>query len=144
MDGSTQFGPSNRYGFFPKALRACDQRTKVCHSTDSKEYEWWIDLKLSKAQLEQYNSYNDMQQEKKELKHKIKEAKDKGESFIELQKEYDEKFGKQAQKDKLKEAEEKDKESHTKAETEYKSILGDDNDEDSEVKDTDEKDTEEE
>lgn len=55
-----------------------------------------------------------------------------------------EKFGKQAQKDKLKEAEEKDKESHTKAETEYKSILGDDNDEDSEVKDTDEKDTEEE
>ena len=59
-------------------------------------------------------------------------------------KEYDEKFGKQAQKDKLKEAEEKDKESHTKAETEYKSILGDDNDEDSEVKDTDEKDTEEE
>ena len=54
------------------------------------------------------------------------------------------KFGKQAQKDKLKEAEEKDKESHTKAETEYKSILGDDNDEDSEVKDTDEKDTEEE
>ena len=32
----------------------------------------------------------------------------------------------------------------TKAETEYKSILGDDNDEDSEVKDTDEKDTEEE
>ena len=36
------------------------------------------------------------------------------------------------------------KESHTKAETEYKSILGDDNDEDSEVKDTDEKDTEEE
>ena len=90
------------------------------------------------------NSYNDMQKEKKELKHKIKEAKDKGESFIELQKEYDEKFGKQAQKDKLKEAEEKDKESHTKAETEYKSILGDDNDEDSEVKDTDEKDTEEE
>ena len=39
---------------------------------------------------------------------------------------------------------EKDKESHTKAETEYKSILGDDNDEDREVKDTDEKDTEEE
>ena len=108
------------------------------------DYKLFVDTELSKAQLEQYNSYNDMQQEKKELKHKIKEAKDKGESFIELQKEYDEKFGKQAQKDKLKEAEEKDKESHTKAETEYKSILGDDNDEDSEVKDTDEKDTEEE
>ena len=86
-----------------------------------------------------------MQKEKKELKHKIKEAKDKGESFIELQKEYDEKFGKQAQKDKLKEAEEKDKESHTKAEEEYKSILDEDSeDADSEVKDTDEKDTEEE
>jgi phosphatidylglycerol:prolipoprotein diacylglycerol transferase len=99
------------------------------------DYKLFVDTELSKAQLEQYNSYNDMQQEKKELKHKIKEAKDKGESFIELQKEYDEKFGKQAQKD---------KESHTKAETEYKSILGDDNDEDSEVKDTDEKDTEEE
>ena len=108
------------------------------------DYKLFVDTELSKAQLEQYNRYNDMQQEKKELKHKIKEAKDKGESFIELQKEYDEKFGKQAQKDKLKEAEEKDKESHTKAETEYKSILGDDNDEDSEVKDTDEKDTEEE
>ena len=93
------------------------------------DYKLFVDTELSKAQLEQYNSYNDMQQEKKELKHKIKEAKDKGESFIELQKEYDEKFGKQAQKDKLKEAEEKDKESHTKAETEYKSILGDDNDE---------------
>lgn len=108
------------------------------------DYKLFVDTELSKAQLEQYNSYNDMQQEKKELKHKIKEAKDKGESFIELQKEYDEKFGKQTQKDKLKEAEEKDKESHTKAETEYKSILDDDNDEDSEVKDTDEKDTEEE
>ena len=108
------------------------------------DYKLFVDTELSKAQLEQYNSYNDIQKEKKELKHKIKEAKDKGESFIELQKEYDEKFGKQAQKDKLKEAEEKDKESHTKAETEYKSILGDDNDEDSEVKDTDEKDTEEE
>ena len=108
------------------------------------DYKLFVDTELSKAQLEQYNSYNDIQKEKKELKHKIKEAKDKGESFIELQKEYDEKFGKQAQKDKIKEAEEKDKESHTKAETEYKSILGDDNDEDREVKDTDEKDTEEE
>ena len=77
-------------------------------------------------------------------RHSLSSITAKGESFIELQKEYDEKFGKQAQKDKLKEAEEKDKESHTKAETEYKSILGDDNDEDSEVKDTDEKDTEEE
>ena len=79
------------------------------------DYKLFVDTELSKAQLEQYNSYNDIQKEKKELKHKIKEAKDKGESFIELQKEYDEKFGKQAQKDKLKEAEEKDKESHTKA-----------------------------
>ena len=109
------------------------------------DYKLFVDTELSKAQLEQYNSYNDMQKEKKELKHKIKEAKDKGESFIELQKEYDEKFGKQAQKDKLKEAEKKDKESHTKAEEEYKSILDEDSeDADSEVKDTDEKDTEEE
>ena len=109
------------------------------------DYKLFVDTELSKAQLEQYNSYNDMQKEKKELKHKIKEAKDKGESYIELQKEYDEKFGKQAQKDKLKEAEKKDKESHTKAEEEYKSILDEDSeDADSEVKDTDEKDTEEE
>ena len=109
------------------------------------DYKLFVDTELSKAQLEQYNSYNDMQKEKKELKHKIKEAKDKGESFIELQKEYDEKFGKQAQKDKLKEAEKKDKESHTKAEEEYKSILDEDSeDADNEVKDTDEKDTEEE
>ncbi len=50
------------------------------------DYKLFVDTELSKAQLEQYNSYNDMQQEKKELKHKIKEAKDKGESFIELQK----------------------------------------------------------
>lgn len=91
------------------------------------DYKLYVDTELSKAQLEQYNSYNEVQKEKKELKHKIKEAKDKGESFIELQKEYDEKLGKKAQNEKLKEAEEKDK--SAEAEDDYKSILGDEGDE---------------
>lgn len=71
------------------------------------DYKLFADTELSKAQLSQYDNYDVRQKEKKELKAKIKEAKAKGESFVELQKEYDEKFGKNAKADKLEVPEEK-------------------------------------
>lgn len=71
------------------------------------DYKLFTDTELSKAQLSQYDNYDVRQKEKKELKAKIKEAKAKGESFVELQKEYDEKFGKNAKADKLEVPEEK-------------------------------------
>lgn len=93
----------------------------------SDSYKFFYETELSKAQLAEYNSYADEQKEKKELKKKISEAKSKGESFIELQKEYDEKFGKEAQKAKKKAM--KAAEEHDKTETsneEYQSILAED------------------
>lgn len=92
----------------------------------SGSYKFFYETELSKAQLAEYSSYADEQKEKKELKKKISEAKSKGESFIELQKEYDEKFGKEAVKAKkqaMKAAEEQDK-TETSNE-EYQSILAD-------------------
>lgn len=101
------------------------------------DYKFFYQTELSKAQLEQYNSYNDEQKERKELKKKIKEAKDKGESFIELQKEFDSKFGKNAKNEKIKQAEEKDKNSASDAD--YQSIL-DSNDEETAESDNIDKD----
>lgn len=104
----------------------------------SGSYKFFYETELSKAQLAEYSSYADEQKEKKELKKKISEAKSKGESFIELQKEYDEKFGKEAVKAKkqaMKAAEEQDK-TETSNE-EYQSILADsdeDNADDAEEK----------
>lgn len=104
----------------------------------SGSYKFFYETELSKAQLAEYSSYADEQKEKKELKKKISEAKSKGESFIELQKEYDEKFGKEALKAKkqaMKAAEEQDK-TETSNE-EYQSILadsGEDNADDAEEK----------
>ena len=96
----------------------------------SGNYKFFYETELSKAQLAEYSGYEDMQKEKKELKKKIAEAKHKGESFVELEKEYKEKFGKdamKAQKQALKDAAEKDK---TEVPDEgYKSILADDEDE---------------
>ena len=90
----------------------------------SDDYRLYVDTKLSKAQMEEYNSYAEMQKAKKELKAKIKAAKAAGESTAELEKEFDEKFGRNAKKpsDSVKEDEPEEKESYT-------SILGDDEDE---------------
>ncbi|ADU23671.1 MULTISPECIES: prolipoprotein diacylglyceryl transferase [Ruminococcus] len=93
----------------------------------SGNYKFFYETEVSKAQLAEYAGYEDMQKEKKELKKKIAEAKHKGESFAELEKEYNKKFGKEAikaQKEALKAAVEKDK---TEVPDEgYKSILDDD------------------
>ena len=99
----------------------------------SGSYKFFYETELSKAQLEEYASYEDLQKERKELKKKISEAKHKGESFAELEKEYEEKFGKEAakaRKQALKDAAGKDKEQEEKPDEDYTSILADDEDED--------------
>ncbi|MBR0528582.1 MAG: prolipoprotein diacylglyceryl transferase [Ruminococcus sp.] len=98
----------------------------------SDSYKFFCETEVSKAQLAEYTEYEDMQKEKKELKKKIDEAKHKGESFAELEKEYEKKFGKEAVKAKkqaLKDAASKDKEKAEKPDDGYKSILADDEDE---------------
>ena len=89
------------------------------------DYKFFYQTELSKMQLKAYDTYEEDEKAKKELKRKIREAKEKGESFIELEKEYDEKFGKGA-KEKEKSAIEKDKQE--KENPEYTSILADDDD----------------
>ncbi len=89
------------------------------------DYKFFYQTELSKMQLKAYDTYEQDEKEKKELKKKIREAKEKGESFIELEKEYDEKFGKGA-KEKEKDAIEKDKQD--KNDPEYTSILADEDD----------------
>ncbi|WP_294487633.1 prolipoprotein diacylglyceryl transferase [uncultured Ruminococcus sp.] len=99
----------------------------------SDSYKFFYETEVSKAQLAEYTEYEDMQKEKKELKKKIDEAKHKGESFAELEKEYEKKFGKEAMKAKkqaLKDAASKDKEKAEKPDDGYKSILDDDEDKD--------------
>lgn len=98
----------------------------------SDSYKFFYETEVSKAQLAEFTEYEDMQKEKKELKKKIDEAKHKGESFAELEKEYEKKFGKEAVKAKkqaLKDAASKDKEKAEKPDDGYKSILADDEDE---------------
>ncbi len=90
------------------------------------DYKFFYQTELSKAQLELYSAYEDNKAEKKALKAKIKKAKDDGESFVELQREYDEKFGKKAEKKRIEEALKKDREkAETGADEEYNSILDD-------------------
>lgn len=105
----------------------------------SGSYKFFYETELSKAQLAEFAGFEDMQKEKKELKKKIAEAKHKGESFAELQKEYEEKFGRAAEKSRkqaLKDAVSKDKEQKERPDEDYKSILDDeDNEEDTEDKD---------
>lgn len=107
-------------------------------------YKFFYQTEVSKAQLEAYNSAVDSEKERKALKKKISEAKSKGESFIELQKEYDSKFGKEAlkaQKENLKKAEESDKKKSDSdgEDTEYRSILEDDADDEKNDKKEEEK-----
>ena len=100
----------------------------------SGNYKFFCETEVSKAQLAEYAAYDDMQKEKKALKKKINEAKHKGESFAELEKEYKEKFGREAMKahkEAIKAAAQKDKEQADKPDSDYKSIVSED-DEDKE------------
>jgi len=103
------------------------------------EYKLFVNTELSKAQLKEYDSYETLKKEKKALKAKISEAKANGESVVELEKEYEEKFGKNAKK-----PSDDVVEINTAAEN-YKSILADDDEEEdsSESKPEEEKDTNE-
>ena len=95
----------------------------------SGSYKFFYETEVSKAQLEEYAAYDDMEKEKKALKKKISEAKHKGESFAELEKEYKEKFGKdavKARKEAIKAAVLKDKETADKPDDDYKSIVEED------------------
>ena len=94
----------------------------------SDDYKLYVDTKLSKAQMEEYDSYAEMQKAKKELKAKIKAAKASGESTKEHKKEYEEKFGKNAKKP----SDEVEAEENSEAEGKYTSILVDDEDNDKE------------
>ena len=82
-------------------------------------------------QEEIYATLDRFSKEEEELKKKIKDAKAKGESVTELQKEYDEKFGKNAKAEKLEVPEEE------KEEENYKSILADEADNNTEEEEED-------
>ena len=69
-------------------------------------YKLFCDTELSKQQLAALEGYEENEKAKKELKKKIAEAKRSGESFAELEKEYDEKFGKTAKEAAKKKADE--------------------------------------
>lgn len=100
-------------------------RSMVKHSGT---YKFYKDTELSKMQLAEYASYEDNQKEKRALRKKISEAKSKGESFVELEKEYEKKFGKEAvkaRKEAIKAAEDKDAKKDGSDE-EYTSIVDDD------------------
>lgn len=87
-------------------------------------YQFFYETETSKLQLAKYDNYTELQKEKKELKKKIKEAKEKGESFVELEKEYNDKFGKNAKQPEITLPDE-----NVEAEdSSYKSILEDEND----------------
>jgi len=60
------------------------------------DYQFFYETETSKQQLANAEKNAQAIKEKKELKKKIAESKAKGESFIELEKEYNEKFGKNA------------------------------------------------
>lgn len=62
------------------------------------DYEFFYESETSKHQLAKYNKLKSVEKEKKELKKKIADAKANGESFIELEKEYNDKFGKHSKK----------------------------------------------
>lgn len=62
------------------------------------DYEFFYETETSKQQLAKYNKLKSVEKEKKELKKKIADAKANGESFIELEKEYNDKFGKHSKK----------------------------------------------
>ena len=67
-------------------------------------YKFFYQTELSKRQLAALESFEKNEKERSELKKKIADAKKSGESFIELEKEYDKKFGKTAKEEAKKKA----------------------------------------
>ena len=67
-------------------------------------YKFFYQTELSKHQLAALESYEEDEKLKSELKKKIAQAKKSGESFAELEKEYDLKFGKTAKEEAKKKA----------------------------------------
>lgn len=74
------------------------------------DYKFFYQTELSKQQLAALEGYEENEKAKKELKKKIADAKKSGESFAELEKEFDEKFGKTAKENAKKLADETAKE----------------------------------
>ena len=72
--------------------------------TKRSNYRFFYQTELSKRQLAALEGYEENERAKKELKKKIAEAKKSGESFAELEKEFDEKFGKTAKENAKKQA----------------------------------------
>ena len=104
------------------------------------DYKFFYETETSKLQLAKANKYSEIQKDKKDLKKKIKDAKSKGESFAEFEKEYKEKYGKNAVKEEL--TIDSEENSDTKKD-EYKSILDDDNSETDKVEPTEEESSDE-
>ena len=65
----------------------------------NKDYVFFKDTELSKAQIAHYEQLKKFEKDKKELRKKISEAKGKGEDTEELEKELENRFGPEARKD---------------------------------------------
>lgn len=91
------------------------------------DYKFFYETEISKRQLAKANRYSEIQKDKRALKKKIKDAKSKGESFAEFEREYNEKYGKKALNKNTLQTEIAEE---TVENDDYKSIL---DDEDSEV-----------
>ncbi|MGN0601443.1 MAG: prolipoprotein diacylglyceryl transferase [Oscillospiraceae bacterium] len=89
------------------------------------DYQFFYETEESKLQLAKYDEYNRIAKEKKELKKKIRNAKSSGESFAELEKEYDEKFGKKSKHDSAQTVDAVNNE-EKESDDNYSSILGED------------------
>lgn len=99
------------------------------------DYKFFYETETSKIQLSKSNMYSLIQKDKKDLKKKIKDAKAKGESFAEFEKEYKEKYGRNAVKEELTVDPEENSDTKTDG---YKSILDDENSETEKVESTEE------
>lgn len=104
------------------------------------DYKFFYETETSKIQLSKSNMYSLIQKDKKDLKKKIKDAKAKGESFAEFEKEYKEKYGRNAVKEELTVDPEENSDTKTDG---YKSILDDENSETEKVESTEEENSDE-
>lgn len=86
------------------------------------DYKLYCETDISKEQLAEYNSYEEINTKKKEIKEKISEAKAKGESTAELEKQLAELKKSVTEKNKPEEKQDEKKEEYSK--------IVDDNDED--------------
>lgn len=104
------------------------------------DYKFFYETVTSKIQLSKSNMYSLIQKDKKDLKKKIKDAKAKGESFAEFEKEYKEKYGRNAAKEELTVDPEENSDTKTDG---YKSILDDENSETEKTESTEEENSDE-